>query len=77
MCAIGLLMRRLPTSAFPVLRTPGILHSVGMEGSILVHGTMLPSRLSAGAIKSEASGMLDVLFQSILIASAREDHCDV
>ena len=52
--------------AFPLPRIPELLHSGGMEGSILGRGTMLPGRLSAGAIKSEASGMLDVLFQSVL-----------
>ena len=52
--------------AFPMPRIPDLSHSVGMEGSVLVRGTMLPGRLSAGTIKSEASGMLDVLFQSVL-----------
>ena len=40
---------------FPMTRIPTPLHSVGMEGSILVRGIMLPGRLSARAIKCEAS----------------------
>lgn len=44
----------------------------GMEGSILVRGTMLPGRLSAGAIHIDAPSPLDVLFQSILHRSLQE-----
>ena len=40
---------------FPMTRMPTPLHNVGVEGLILVRGTMLPGRLSAGAIKCEAS----------------------
>ena len=63
---------------------PGYLNyciAGGRKARYWGRGTMLPGRLSAGAIKSEASGILDVLFQSVLRlfctigkASARHDE---
>ena len=71
MCAIGLL-HKMPLyfemSLLKTCQTPRItelLYSVGIESSILVRGTMLPGRLSAGATQCEAPGVVDVLFPGV------------